>query len=281
MITTLTAEEVKAVGRVEADTLILGDCLEMMAYLPDNSIDAVILDPPYGTTRNTWDVVIPFEPMWAAVKRVLKPGGACVMFAAQPFTSLLITSNLKWFKYALVWDKKSTTGFLNAKVMPLPRHEDIVVFGQGRIRYYPQMRTGLLRDKGNGKMGECYGAFRQIRAHNDQYYPTSVWEFHNAAQREKQHPTEKPVTLMRELVRTYTRPGEVVLDFTMGSGSTGVACVQEGRRFIGIEREEKYVVIAGRRLEDAALQQRFEVDAGEYPVTFAQEGLFSSDAIDE
>ena len=230
-------------------TLYCGDCLDILPTLPAQSVDAIIADPPYGTTACKWDSVIPLDAMWRELKRVIKPRGAVVLFAAQPFTTTLIESNRAWFKYAWVWDKVGTANFAIAKFQPLRASEDVLTFGNGRTTYNPQMRTGKLRKKGGGGQCEINGMSR-THAVNDQYYPTNVIRISNANFAERGlHPTQKPVDLLRYLVRTYTNAGETVLDFTMGSGTTGVACAMEGRHFVGIELDAGYYDIAKRRIE--------------------------------
>ena len=233
--------------------LLLGDCLERMAEIADGSVDMVLCDLPYGTTACKWDSVIPFAPLWAHYRRVCKPNAAIVLTASQPFTSALVMSNAKDFRYSLVWDKKGTTGFQTAKIMPLRRHEDIVVFYQAKPTYNPAMEVrGAPRKKGGSKTDNgCYGELRSSESFNNEYYPTSVIEISNASKVGLQHPTQKPVALMEYLIRTYTNAGEVVLDNTMGSGTTGVACALTGRNFIGIERDDAYFAIAQRRIEEA------------------------------
>jgi site-specific DNA-methyltransferase (adenine-specific) len=230
--------------------LLLGDCLEKMAEIPDGSVDMVMADLPYGTTQNKWDSVIPLEPLWAAYRRVCKPNAAVVLTASQPFTSALVMSNAKDFRYSLVWDKKGTTGFQIAKIMPLRRHEDVVVFYQSKPTYNPAMETrGAPRKKGGSKVDNgCYGELRSKESFNNTYYPTSVIEISNASKAGLVHPTQKPVALMEYLILTYTNVAEVVLDNTMGSGTTGVACMNTGRSFIGIERDENYFNIARSRI---------------------------------
>jgi len=226
-----------------------------MRGMADASVDAVICDPPYGVTSCKWDAVIPFAPMWEQVKRIAKPRAAIVMFASQPFTSALVMSNPTWFRYTDVWDKRLAVGHLNAKSRPLRQHEDICVFSGGTLgnfTYNPQMRTGVLRDKGGYQHSECYGAQRSVKIVNDQYHPTSLISIARVQPGTNDHPTQKPVALMEYLIRTYTNEGETVLDFTCGSGSTGIGCINTGRNFIGIESHEPYVEIARRRLADAA-----------------------------
>lgn len=240
--------------------LMQGDCLERMKEIPSGSVDMVLADPPYGTTACKWDSIIPLEPMWEQLKRVIKSNGAIVMTASQPFTSILVCSNLKWFRQVQVWDKKMPTGHLNAKKKILSRHEDIVMFSStkfGGFTYSPQMTKGKLRNKTPARKADSYEdrVYGKVNhksdTFNDDYYPTSIVEVSNANQRGKVHPTQKPVALMEYLIKTYTNEGEAVLDFTMGSGSTGVACVNTGRRFIGIELDDGYFKIAQDRIEQA------------------------------
>ncbi len=248
-------------GTRQALTISLhhGDCLEVMPTLADNSVDMVLVDLPYGTTQARWDSIIPLGDMWDEVKRVVKPKSAIVMTSAQPFTTKLISSNMPMFKYCWVWDKKSTTGFLNAKKRPLKRVEDVCVFSDGLPPYHPIKEIrGKPRNKGsyNKKKGDgdmVYGGFESTISRNNEYYPTQIIEISNAAQKGKVHPTQKPVVLMEYLIKTYTLEGETVLDFTMGSGTTGVACQSLGRNFIGIEMDQGYFDIASERINKAKL----------------------------
>ena len=236
--------------------LMLGDCLERMKELPDGSVDLVLTDPPYGTTACKWDSVIPLEPMWKELKRIIKPNGAIVLFAAQPFTSVLISSNLKGFKYDWTWRKPKGTGHLNAKKMPMRDKEDIVVFYDKQCVYNPQFTKGTPYKDKAGKnhsdttsMTDNYGAYTNFRNDNEGLrYPKQVIEF-GVVERGTVHPTQKPIALMEYLIKTYTNESELVLDFTMGSGTTGVACVNTNRNFIGIERDEGYFKIAEDRIE--------------------------------
>jgi site-specific DNA-methyltransferase (adenine-specific) len=230
--------------------LMQGDCLERMKEIEGGSVDMVLTDPPYGTTACKWDSVIPLEPMWEQLKRVIKPNGAIVMTASQPFTTTLISSNMKMFKYCWVWNKKQGGNPLNAKRQPLRITEDVVVFNAKT--YNPQMRTGKLRKKGGiNKQPETTGKVDiNYSSYNDQYYPTTIIEIANCSKKkERVHPTQKPVALMEYLIKTYTNEGDTVLDFTMGSGTTGVACKNLNRDFIGIEMDEGYFDIASKRME--------------------------------
>jgi DNA modification methylase len=230
-----------------------GDCLDVMAGLPSASFDAIIADIPSGRTACAWDSVIPFEPMWAALKRVAKKHAPIVLLGCtQPFTSALVMSNVKMFRYEWVWDKKNSSGYLNANRRPMSRHESIVVFCDSEAPYYPVMRKGVLRTKGGMQTpSHVWGQHSSTKSRNDDYYPTSVIEISNANRAEKVHSTQKPLALLEYLVKTYTNEGDTVLDFTMGSGTTGAACGNLGWRFIGIERDKSYFTIAQERIATA------------------------------
>jgi site-specific DNA-methyltransferase (adenine-specific) len=235
------------------DTIQLyrGDCLDIMPHL--QGVDAVITDPPYGTTACAWDSVVPLDKMWECIKG-LRSSANCpiVLFGSEPFSSLLRMSNIKWYKYDWVWDKKGTANFAIAKHQPLRASESISVFAMESAIYYPQMVYGKKRKKGGGKKCEING-IKPLQTISDVYYPTNVLRFSNANFSERGlHPTQKPLALMEYLVLTYTNPGGLVLDFTMGSGTTGVACAKLGRRFIGIERDPGYFDIAVDRIRNAA-----------------------------
>jgi len=236
--------------------LHLGDCLEVMQGIPDGSVDAVICDPPYGTTACKWDVVIPFEPMWGALKRIVKPNGAIVLMASQPFTSALVMSNVAMFKYEWIWEKTRGSNPYLAKFQPLRCHESVLVFSEGAARYYPQKVDGKeykINKNSGGRVAkdtktnnrDFGGAINSCR------FPRSVQTLKNASLEMGLHPTQKPVALMEYLIRTYTNPGETVLDFTFGSGTTGVAAANTGRRFIGIERDPDYFTAASARIRTA------------------------------
>lgn len=230
-----------------------GDCLEILPNLPDGSVDMILCDLPYGTTQNKWDSVIPLDALWAEYRRVAKPSAAIVLTCSQPFTTALIASNLKDFRYCLVWDKVGTTGFQTAKVMPLRRHEDIAIFYRAKPTYNPAMEVrGEPRKKGGSKNDNgCYGDLRSAESFNNTYYPTSIITVSNASKKGLVHPTQKPVAIMEYLIRTYTNEGETVLDNTMGSGTTGVAARNANRQFIGIERDPEYFAIAQERIASA------------------------------
>jgi site-specific DNA-methyltransferase (adenine-specific) len=233
--------------------LRLGDCLEILKDIPDKSIDAIITDLPYGTTACKWDAIIPFEPMWEQVKRICK--GAFVTTASQPFTSKLVMSNLDWFKYEWVWEKGKATGHLDARRKPLKAHENICVFSENGHSYIPQLSKGKPY-KNNHKPGDCGDVYGDVNKYsfdnNGIRFPRSVIRFTHETSPE--HPTQKPISLYEYLIKTYTNEGDTVLDMTMGSGTTGVACVQTGRNFIGIEIDPTYFAIAEKRIHEAQQQ---------------------------
>ena len=225
--------------------LMHGDCLELMKDIPDGSIDMILADLPYGTTACKWDTIIPFEPLWAEYERIIKDNGAIVLTGSQPFTTKLIDSNIDLFRYCWVWNKKVSGNPLLAKHQPLKVHEDICVFSKKRHNYYPQMRKGKMRKKGGGR-SKLFD-MEMTAKYSDEYYPISIIEFSNA--KRGVHPTQKPVGLFEYLIKTYTNEGETVLDNVMGSGTTGVACKNLNRNFIGMELDENYFNIAKERIE--------------------------------
>jgi len=233
-------------------TLYHGDCLVEMDRIPDGSVDMVMVDPPYGTTACKWDSVIPLEAMWDQVKRVVKPSAAVVMTAQPPFDKALGWSNISMLKYEWIWEKTSATGHLNAKKMPLKAHENILVFYSKPPTYNPQITTGHVKKSsktGRTYNSDCYGKESAKPFYEStERYPRSVQVFKTDKQTCRLHPTQKPVSLMGYLIKTYTNEGETVLDFAMGSGSTGVACQNLNRNFIGIEMDDKYFNIAKERL---------------------------------
>ena len=242
-------------------SLIQGDCLSLLPKLPDASVDLVLCDLPYGTTQNKWDSVIPFESLWREYKRVCK--GAIVLTSAQPFTSALVMSNPSMFRYDWTWKKPKGTGHLNAKKQPMRDKEDILVFYENQPTYNPQYSAGKpYKDKAgkdhaaNTSMTDSYGSYTNFRNDNEGIrYPKQVIEF-GVVERGTVHPTQKPVALMEYLVKTYTNEGDTVLDNTMGSGTTGVACVNTSRSFIGMESDPTYFEIAKSRLSQAIEQKR-------------------------
>ncbi len=237
--------------------LYKGDCLEVMKTIEDNSIDAIITDPPYGTTACKWDSVINFELMWEQLNRIIKPNGAIVLFAQSPFDKVLGVSNIKSLRYEWIWEKTKSTGHLNAKKMPMKSHENILVFYKKLPTYNPQKTSGHERkvskaeSKPTGNHSDVYGSQVQTTYDSTERYPRSVQVFSKDEQKSRLHPTQKPVKLMEYLIKTYTNENETVLDFTMGSGSTGVACVNTNRNFIGIEMDDNYFEIAQKRIKEA------------------------------
>ena len=243
--------------------LMKGDCLERMKEIPDGSVDAIITDPPYGTTACKWDNVIPFEDMWKELKRVIKPNGAIVLFGSEPFSSLLRCSNLKMFKYDFYWRKSRPSGFTNAKLKPLKDIETITVFSEGatangsikNMPYFPQgledcdidWKRPQLYEDGDGGVNPTRKSHKLERKITKKGYPRQVLDYTNT-NHSNLHPTQKPVDLLEYLVKTYTQEGETALDFTMGSGTTGVACKNLNRNFIGIEMDDKYFDIAKGRI---------------------------------
>ena len=229
-----------------------GDCLEVMDKLIEQGVkvDAIITDPPYGTTACKWDSVIPFDEMWKRLNKLIKDNGAIVLFGSEPFSSHLRISNTKNYKYDWIWKKEIGSGHLNAKKQPLRDSESISVFYRKQCLYNPQFTSGIPYKAFSGKAAENYRKYNRVETVNSGYrYPKTVLEF--KTQREGYHPTQKPVGLLEYLIKTYTNEGELVLDFTMGSGSTGAACINTDRKFIGIELDDKYFEIAKNRLKDA------------------------------
>lgn len=248
--------------------LIHGDCLEKLKDIPDSSVDFILTDPPYGTTACKWDTVIPFEPMWKELKRVIKPNAAIALFGSEPFSSALRMSNIKEFKYDWIWKKSKPNGWQHAANMPMKTTELISIFSlapmghinllaEKRMRYYPQgvIDAGTFTVK-KFTHGESMGARpNQVGkvCKSKTGYPSNFLEYKNVIGKQVKHPTQKPVALLEYLIKTYTLEGETVLDFTMGSGSTGVACKNLSRNFIGIEKDEKYFEIAKKRIEESNL----------------------------
>tara|TARA_R110000796_G_scaffold15620_2_gene49650 strand:+ start:140 stop:895 length:756 start_codon:yes stop_codon:yes gene_type:complete len=247
--------------------LMRGDCLERMKEIPDGSVDMVLTDPPYGTTECKWDSAIPLDQMWEQLNRIIKPKGAIVLTSTQPFTTKLISSNYEMFKYCWYWKKSKATGHLNAKAQPMRNVEDVLIFSNGKatstslkhgnaMTYNPQGTSECNLKRINGKMSkEGHYSNKPSRAYKSSFiqektgYPKQLIEFKSVAK--TVHHTQKPVPLMEYLIKTYTNEGETVLDFTMGSGTTGVACVNTGRNFIGIEMDENYFEIASKRIGEA------------------------------
>ena len=234
--------------------LFKGDCLEVMKLIPDGSVDAIITDPPYGTTACKWDTVIPFDLMWEQLNRIIKPNGAIVLFGSEPFSSALRMSNIKDYKYDWIWEKSKATGFALCNNRPLKAHEMVHIFSKSKECYYPQKTDGTPYKSKLGKKESNEMSTGTTRYNNKdgKRYPRSV-QYFKTSETERNgfdHPTQKPIELMEYLIKTYTNPQETVLDFTMGSGSTGVAAVNTGRKFIGIEMNDKYFEIAEQRINE-------------------------------
>lgn len=229
-----------------------GDCLDLMKEIPDGKIDLILTDPPYGTTQCKWDSVIPFEPMWEQIDRITKLNGAICLFGSEPFSSFLRVSNIKNYKYDWVWDKVKGTGFLNAKKQPMRNHELIHVFYRKQCVYNPQKTSGHSRKvsfRAKHLQTDVYGDMVNDYTYDStDRYPRSIQVFSTDTQNSSLHPTQKPVALLEYLIETYTQEDELVLDFTMGSGSTGIACLNTGRRFVGYEKDDKYFDIACERM---------------------------------
>ena len=237
------------------NTVIQGDCLAEMKRIETGSVDMILCDLPYGTTACKWDTLIPFEPLWAEYERIIKPNGAIVLTASQPFTSALVMSNPKLFKYAWYWDKVRGVGHLNAKKQPLKSIEDILVFYKKQPTYNPQMREREKPRKSRNKSTQqVYGASRAEFEGEvlEKRYPINLLTYSKSSHTDMlYHPTQKPVALFEYLIRTYTNEGDTVLDNCLGSGTTAVAAINTNRNFIGIEREPDYVAIANQRISDA------------------------------
>lgn len=236
--------------------LFQGCCLEILKTLSDKSIDLILADPPYGITASKWDSIIPLEPMWKQLKRICKPSGVIVMTASQPFSSLLVCSNLKMFCYEWVWVKSKITGVLNAKKMPVRKHEQVLVFSHTKVTktYNAQGIVPKMSTTKQGGNSDNYGE-RNKTAYFQEFtnWPRDVVEI--ASEGKTVHPTQKPVALMEYLIKTYTNQGDTVLDFAMGSGTTGVAAANTGRKFIGIELDESYFEIAQNRIYNGGIHE--------------------------
>jgi site-specific DNA-methyltransferase (adenine-specific) len=235
------------------NTILLGDCLEQMNLIEDKSIDMILCDLPYGTTRCSWDEIIPFDELWEQYERVIKDNGAIVLTASQPFTTKLISSNMKMFRYEWIWKKgKHVTGFPNAKRMPMKNHENICVFYKRLPTYNPQGIIPLVQTK-RKKRKKVSDIMANTDSLKNEYvtthknYPRSILDYSRDSN--TKHPTQKPVALFEYLIKTYTHKGEVVLDNCMGSGTTAVACLNTGRKFIGIEKDEFWYVEAMKRIK--------------------------------
>lgn len=252
MTDNIQTDSAKAVGSGDLldPKIVNADCLIEMPTMPAQSVDAIISDLPYGTTQNRWDSVIPLAPLWSEWKRLLKPNGAIVLTACQPFTSVLVMSNLAGFKYEWVWQKEAGTGLLNAKKQPLRDHESVLVFYDRQCTYNPQFTKGKpYTCKKGGETSNYNRSGTVVTVNEGTRCPKTVQFFQR--DKNKMHPTQKPVELMRYLIRTYTNPGDMVLDVTCGSGTTCLAAMLEGRKSIGIEKDEQYAKIAINRIHEA------------------------------
>ena len=247
--------------------LMFGDCLERMKEIPNGSIDMILCDLPYNTTKLEWDNLIPFEPLWEQYKRIIKDYRAIVLTASQPFTTMLISSNFDWYRYNWVWEKTKAGNFIQVKNMPLKLHEDICVFSNGvvihkgqskrRMIYNPQGVNAVNKNWHRPRIYSSEFQFKRTshktdRIITEEHFPSSVLKFNSV--HNPSHPTEKPVALLEYLIKTYTNEGMLVLDNCMGSGSTGVACVNTNRKFIGIEMDKKYFEIACSRIKESLSQ---------------------------
>lgn len=234
------------------------DCLEGMKLIDDKSIDMILCDLPYGTTACKWDSVIPLEPLWQQYERIIKDSRAIVLFGSEPFSSNLRMSNLKMFKYDWIWNKKKGGNPLLSKIQPIKTYEIISVFGKGKVNYYPIMADRdkpKARGRNKGKISETTNnAFTENKVYT-QYYPKAIIEFSNANQRNKLHPTQKPVALFEYLIKTYTNEGELVLDNCIGSGTTAIACINTNRNYIGFEIDKHYCDIANERIRKALAEK--------------------------
>ena len=239
---------------IELNKIYNEDCLEGMKRIPDKSIDMILADLPYGTTNCKWDTIIPLEPLWEQYERIIKDNGAVVLTASQPFSSALVMSNPKLFRYEWVWDKKNPTNFAMAKKQPLKYHETILVFAKKQTEYYPikwrgkpNHKQGLLK---NDQQSEVYGKIKRTKDNlSGMKYPRSIIEISKHSSQGGLHPTQKPVALFEYLVKTYTNEGDVVLDNCMGSGTTAIAAINTNRNFIGFEMDENYHKLANQRIE--------------------------------
>lgn len=263
---------ISTLGPYELNSIIHGDCLEVMPGIPDKSIDLLLSDWPYGTTACEWDSVIPLEPLWKEAKRIIKDNGAIVLTAAQPFTSVLVMSNLKWFRYDWVWKKRRVTRFLDVSWRPLLAHESVLLFSQGSgFTYNPQMEPGEKHKRNrNAKHTEVgltdgYGFYEgQGEYWSNEYYPLSVVEFgadpettvtlKHRPKKTERHPTQKPVALFSYLIKTYSNPGDLILDNAAGSCTTAIAAIETGRNWLCIEQKAEYVEIGRKRVEERLKQ---------------------------
>ena len=242
--------------------LYKGDCIELMKDVPDKSVDMILCDLPYGTTSCSWDSVIPFKPLWGQYNRIIKDNSAIVLFGSEPFSSTLRMSNIYDYKYDWIWDKKIPSGMCNAKIQPMRQTENISVFIKGKSWYYPQMikrdkpiKAGGLKDSYSA--GNAGQTMKPLHKTYDMKYPTTILTF-DKIRKGSLHPTQKPVPLLEYLIKTYTNENELVLDNCMGSGSTGIACINTNRNFIGMELNDEYFKIAKKRINEK-LKDQYEI----------------------
>lgn len=238
---------------INKDYILCGSCLELMKDIPDKSVDMILCDLPFGTTRNKWDSVIPLSDLWMQYHRIIKDNGAIVLFSQMPFTAELVKSNIKYFRYEWIWQKSQGTGHLNAKKMPLKAHENILVFYKKLPTYNPQWAHGKPYKCASGTHSKNYGKQENctITISDGRRYPTDIVKIGRTETDRHLHPTQKPVALLEYLIKTYTNEGETVLDNCMGSGSTCVAAINTNRHYIGFELDEKYFDIADKRIKEA------------------------------
>jgi site-specific DNA-methyltransferase (adenine-specific) len=247
---------------LELNKIIQGDCLEVMKDIPDKSIDMILCDLPYGTTACKWDTIIPFEPLWEQYKRIIKDNGAIVLTASQPFTSALVMSNIKMFKYEWIWEKATGSNFATVKYMPMKEHENILIFGKERLKYNPQLQprkgSGLKRvlspyKTNSTSKGEVYGNIEKNNSekeYKELRCPSTVQYFNNREESRGLHPTQKPVALFEYLIKTYTNEGDLVLDNAAGSFTTAIASENLKRNWICIEKEAEYCAIGEKRIKE-------------------------------
>jgi site-specific DNA-methyltransferase (adenine-specific) len=252
----ITENKALSIARVSGSTFVKADCFDVFPFIKDKSIDAIICDLPYGTTACKWDSILSLADLWAEYERIIKDNGAIILFGSQPFTSTLINSNTKLFKYELIWDKVSTSSGVMAKKQPMKCHENILIFYKKQPTYNPQMYKGKQWSRGgkNRNTPQIYGDIKSIgkpkNDTTDMKYPKSIITFSNANRNNRIHPTEKQIDLMEWIVKTYTNEGDMVLDNTMGSGTTNLACIKLNRKSIGIEKEKQYYDVAVRRASE-------------------------------
>lgn len=242
------------IARVSHSVLVNADCFDVFPFIEDKSINAIICDLPYGKTKNKWDSVLELKALWKQYERVICDNGIIVLFGQDKFSARLMLSNEKLHRYNIIWEKTTPTGHLNAKKMPLRSHEDILVFYKQLPTYNPQKTTGHERKvstahhKRDSKKTTNYGEYGLTTYDSTERYPKSVWKFATDKQKEALHPTQKPILLLEEIIKTYTNENDMVLDNTMGSGTTNLACLKLNRKSIGIEKEKQYYDVAVRRL---------------------------------